>query len=252
MKPINPITFIFTLWLSQPAAATLSKTGNITLFSDTNCQEPVYVNSFILGIDTCGKENAATPFLETFGSYILNERPWCDNGDRPWLAIFGDSTCDALIAVNRPTSLADEEASHPCVVPGGFKGMAFMCDGLDGDDEGTSDDASTGTSSEATVTRTAHTVSETSSSVTSTVTMESVTTGITSAPLVTISSGSTSSSAVESLSSTSSSTVTPTSSSSTSSMPSTTPVQTAAAAPAVSKGVLVKLVLCFSILATLA
>ncbi|KAF1979817.1 hypothetical protein BU23DRAFT_106448 [Bimuria novae-zelandiae CBS 107.79] len=43
------------------AIAQLSKTGNITLFSDTSCAEPVYVNSWTLGRDVCGAvDNSAS------------------------------------------------------------------------------------------------------------------------------------------------------------------------------------------------
>ncbi|OTA59301.1 hypothetical protein K449DRAFT_385331 [Hypoxylon sp. EC38] len=155
MKAIfDPLALVFSLWLPQTA---LAKTGNITLFSDTHCKEPVYINSFILGIDTCGKEDSATPYRDPFRSFILNERPWCRSGARPEFSIYSDSTCLDMIASNLPDPLVEEEGNHPCVVPGDFKGMAFICDGLDGV-EGPLGDVPT--SAETTVTEVASTASE--------------------------------------------------------------------------------------------
>ncbi|KAI2783339.1 hypothetical protein F4815DRAFT_348339 [Daldinia loculata] len=138
---IGPATFASIFWLAESVGATLSRIGNITLFSDTLCQEPVYVNSFILGFDTCGKENSATPYLDPFQSYILNERPWCQNGTRPYFN-YSDSTCLDLTTSNEPGPFRDENAQPRCIAPGDFKGMAFICDGFDGI-EGTADDTPT-------------------------------------------------------------------------------------------------------------
>ncbi|KAI1137788.1 hypothetical protein F5Y05DRAFT_62145 [Hypoxylon sp. FL0543] len=159
MKAIfNPFAFIFPLWLAQPALGSLPKTGNITLFSDVHCKKPVYVNSFILGIGTCGKEDSAAPSPDPFHSFILNERPFCRSGARPYFSIYSDSTCSDLIAPNLPDFLVEEQGHHPCVAPGDFRGMAFVCNDLDGD-EGSSSEAST--SAEATVTEIAPPASET-------------------------------------------------------------------------------------------
>ncbi|CAJ2512713.1 Uu.00g008320.m01.CDS01 [Anthostomella pinea] len=62
MKPphLQPLALAATLCLTPTSAhSLLSRTGNITLFADAAA--PVYVNTFILGRDVCGKENGATP-----------------------------------------------------------------------------------------------------------------------------------------------------------------------------------------------
>ncbi|KAI1482323.1 hypothetical protein F4774DRAFT_370888 [Daldinia eschscholtzii] len=119
-----------SIWglVESAGAATLSRTGNITLFKDTSCQEPAYANSFILGIDNCGKDSSETPDLAPFRSYILNERPWCENGARPYFNVYSDSTCLDLTTMNEPGPYLGENTQPPCVAPGDFKGMAFVCE----------------------------------------------------------------------------------------------------------------------------
>ncbi|KAK9771888.1 hypothetical protein SCAR479_11369 [Seiridium cardinale] len=120
--------------------AALSKTGNFTVFSDTACQDPLFVNSEIKGRDFCAPTDnegnwggEATDFI--FKSYILNERPWCDNGSRPYFNVYSDQDCANLIksypagALYNPTG---PDADGTCVVPGAeYKAVAFVCDGFD-------------------------------------------------------------------------------------------------------------------------
>ncbi|KAI1417020.1 hypothetical protein F5Y13DRAFT_153560 [Hypoxylon sp. FL1857] len=232
----NSFAFIFPLWLAQTALASLSKTGNITLFSDTHCKEPVYVNSFILGIDTCGKEDSATPYLYSFRSFILNERPWCTSGARPDFSIYSDSTCLDMIASNLPDPLVEEKGHHPCVAPGDFKGMAFICAGLDGD-EGSPDDAST--SVEKTITEFAPTASETTLTTASTVTTKDSSASTASSTPTSVPSSTISSSG---------STVTTTGPSSTASVSLASPVPTSGAATTTDGALVVKLGLCLFLL----
>jgi hypothetical protein len=120
--------------------AELSKTGNITLFSDTSCEEPVYVNSFILGPDACGAadNSASSPSDVVFQSYTLNERPWCTNGSRPYFNVYSDTACTSLIQSNAPGPLyspSGPDAEYSCVAPGNdhrYQAMAFICDGFPG------------------------------------------------------------------------------------------------------------------------
>ncbi|KAI1386752.1 uncharacterized protein F4822DRAFT_431620 [Hypoxylon trugodes] len=191
----NLRAFIFTLWLTQTAAVFLSKTGNITLFSDTNCQEPVYVNSFILGTNVCGKEDSATP---------------------PSFDIYSDSACTDMMTSNSPEIAPDETEieNPPCVAPGDFKGMAFVCE----DDEDYSSTSTTPTASE-------------EASKTTSVTTSASTLGTSSSVLG------------------SSTSTTTASSSNTSNSSSTTPVQTSVAAPMMDGGIIMKLVLLLPFLA---
>ncbi|KAM0813982.1 hypothetical protein AB5N19_13984 [Seiridium cardinale] len=120
--------------------AALSKTGNFTVFSDTACQDPLFVNSEIKGRDFCAPTDnegnwggEATDFI--FKSYILNERPWCDNGSRPYFNVYSDQDCANLIksypagALYNPTG---PDADGTCVVPSAeYKAVAFVCDGFD-------------------------------------------------------------------------------------------------------------------------
>ncbi|KAI0841194.1 hypothetical protein F5Y06DRAFT_215091 [Hypoxylon sp. FL0890] len=247
MKAIfNSFAFIFPLWLAQSASGSLPKTGNITLFSDINCQEPVYVNSFILGIDTCGKADSATPYLNPFRSFILNERPYCRSGARPSLSIYSDSTCSDLIASNLPNSLVEEETHHPCVAPGDFKGMQFICGDSDGDED-TPGDAPT--SAEVTFTEAAPTVFESTPTVfesTPTVTSTAISENISISTAPNTSTGVPSSATSSSVlgSSVSGLSVATASSSNTTSGPSASPVPTSGAATTVDGALVVKLGLC--------
>lgn len=145
-----PSVVLTTLLASVPyAAAKLSQTGNITLFSDTSCEKAVAVNSWILGRDVCGivDEGFSLPTDGVFQSYVVNERPWCPRGSRPYFNVYKDEACSELIrsygpelihsdltgAVNDPTI---SDADGTCVAPGGgYKAMAFICDGFPGMEE---------------------------------------------------------------------------------------------------------------------
>ncbi|KAI0025391.1 hypothetical protein F4780DRAFT_325630 [Xylariomycetidae sp. FL0641] len=132
---VAPAALVAVLALPSQTFAQLSRTGNVTLFSDTACEEPVYVNSFILGRDTCGKENAEASYPDAFRSFIVNERPWCDNGSRPWFNVYSDPTCNDLSMAYPPGALyhpTGPDADGTCVAPGDYKGMAFLCDGIEG------------------------------------------------------------------------------------------------------------------------
>ena len=136
-----------TLLASVPnVTAQLSKTGNITLFSDTSCAKRVAVNSWILGSDVCGNldEGFSFPTEGIFLSYIVNERPWCPAGSRPYLNVYGDEACSELIHSYGPDLIHSDlpsafndpaipDADGTCVAPGsGYKAMAFICDGFPG------------------------------------------------------------------------------------------------------------------------
>ncbi|KAI0388086.1 hypothetical protein F5Y04DRAFT_17446 [Hypomontagnella monticulosa] len=228
---MKSIAFIFTLWPTGSIAVALSKTGNITLFSDTNCQEPVYVNNFILGIETCGGDNADTPYLDPFRSYILNERPWCKDGSRPSFDIFSDATCLDLTVSNEPGPRFEEIENPICVAPGDFKGMAFRCDeSEENEDKDVTDDAPTST--------------DTTTDETTTATVPMATPAESSATVSEGSSTPTTTGAVTSTPSgaTSTSVSTTGSSNATTSLPAT-PVQTNAAAAGLDGSVIVKSVL---------
>lgn len=139
------------------ASAQLSDTGNITLFSDTNCAEAAFANSWTLGRDFCGsvESSSSRPTDVTFQSYILNERPWCTNGSRPYFNVYSDEACSNLIHSYEPGPLyhpIGPDADGTCVVPGGgYKAMAFICDGFPGawGKEGAEPTSSVGPSSSA-------------------------------------------------------------------------------------------------------
>lgn len=113
------------------AQAKLSVTGNITLFSDTQCQEPVFVNDAIVGRDFCAHAESSQEYLGAFGSFILNERPWCDNGAVPWWNVFTDGLCALPAASFEPGS--DADGTCVAVGEGGFKSYSFDCDYADPD-----------------------------------------------------------------------------------------------------------------------
>lgn len=132
------------LALIATATASLTHIGNITHFSDTTCSDPIFVNSWTLGRDFCAivESSASSPVDVPFRSYILNERPWCDNGSRPYLNVYRDEACAELIRSYEPGALyvpgtlyepEGPDADRTCVEPGEeYKAMAFVCDGFEG------------------------------------------------------------------------------------------------------------------------
>ncbi|KAK3207815.1 hypothetical protein GRF29_96g507853 [Pseudopithomyces chartarum] len=120
------------------AAAQLPNTGNITLFSDTSCAERVFANSWTLGSDFCGiiDSSASWSTDAVYQSYVLNERPWCINGSRPYFNVYRDETCSDLIHSYEPGPLYNPtgpDSDGTCVAPGrAFKAVAFICDGFPG------------------------------------------------------------------------------------------------------------------------
>lgn len=159
--------------LITPSAADLSRTGNVTLFADTLCREPVFMNSAIIGRDFCAHSESSDEYEGTFKSFRINERPWCDNGSIPYWNVFADEGCRLLLD-SRPSRGPGNEASCIPVRGSGYKAYAFVCDGFDmawglrqpghddghgdGDGDGESTDASTAeetTSSPATLSATA-------------------------------------------------------------------------------------------------
>lgn len=123
------------------ARAALPVTGNITLFSDTKCQEPVFVNNAIVGRDFCAHSESADDYLGAFGSFILNERPWCDDGSVPWWNVFTDGLCAVPAASFEPGS--DADGTCVAVEERGFKSYSFVCEDADrdSDDDGAEGDA---------------------------------------------------------------------------------------------------------------
>lgn len=122
------------LSITAVTTASLTRIGNITLFSDTTCSDPIFINSWSLGRDLCAKadNSASSPTDAPFRSYIINERPWCDNGSLPYLNIYWDEACAELIQSNSYEPQGPD-ADETCVVPAGdFKAMAFVCDGFEG------------------------------------------------------------------------------------------------------------------------
>ncbi|KAI1852132.1 hypothetical protein JX265_013103 [Neoarthrinium moseri] len=132
---VTALTTLIT-WIGTVNAA-LSATGNITLFSDTSCADPVYVNSWIVGRDNCAvADGGSQPYSGQFLSFVLNERPWCVNGSRPYLNIYRDAACTSLLVSFAPGPLYNPtgpDADGTCVAPGAdYKALAFICDGLRG------------------------------------------------------------------------------------------------------------------------
>ncbi|KAH8197312.1 hypothetical protein TruAng_008516 [Truncatella angustata] len=131
------------LALVSTAIAALPRLGNITLFSDTACTDAVFVNNFIVGRDFCAPaDNSGSGTGSVFQSYILNERPFCDDGWRPLFNVYGDLACADLIASYEPGPLYDPpgpDADGTCVAPGGeYKAVAFICDDFEGTGPGVS------------------------------------------------------------------------------------------------------------------
>lgn len=138
MLPSQLYTLGGILGLAWRTSAALSRTGSLTYFSDTGCTDPVFVNNAIIGEDFCAKaDNSNKPSSShIFQSYILNERPWCVNGSRPYLNVYRDIDCHDLIKSYPPGPLYNPpgpDADPTCVTPGGdFKALAFICDGFEG------------------------------------------------------------------------------------------------------------------------
>lgn len=137
--------------LAAKAVADLSHTGNVTFFSDDACADPVFVNSAIIGRDFCATSDSDLSSLGPYRGFIINERPWCDNGSRPYWNVFGDGGCRVLLDSFPPMRLDGEGACVP-VGSSGFRSYAFVCDGFDlawglngpGNDDGEGEDGPPG------------------------------------------------------------------------------------------------------------
>jgi hypothetical protein len=122
--------FLALASLTSSAVAQLPDTGNVTFFSDYGCRNPVYINSAIIGRDFCASIDEEDTDLGPYRSFIINERPWCDNGSRPYWNVFGDNGCRVLFDSFPALRLNDEGACSP-VGSSGFQSYAFVCDGFD-------------------------------------------------------------------------------------------------------------------------
>ncbi|KAH7177075.1 hypothetical protein EDB81DRAFT_52050 [Dactylonectria macrodidyma] len=125
------------------AAAALSRTGQVGLFSDEECKESVYVNKAVIGLDFCAVADSTTPYEGEYKSFMVYKHPWCENGSLPYWNVFVDDSCHHLIDswhVSSLTSLSsddqyenDDDNGGKCVaVPdAGYRSYAFVCDGFD-------------------------------------------------------------------------------------------------------------------------
>ncbi|KAI5925426.1 hypothetical protein F4810DRAFT_78792 [Camillea tinctor] len=125
----------------------LSQTANLTLFSDPACADPVYANGFVLGVDMCGRDDAAAP--SPYAGLAVHARPWCPDGSRPVFQLYEDADCAAPVQFLMPLgAMYGGGEDGTCVAPGEFRGMAFLCGGLWGEesdeDEGDESDEEDG------------------------------------------------------------------------------------------------------------
>ncbi|KAI5859989.1 hypothetical protein GGS23DRAFT_599918 [Durotheca rogersii] len=98
------------------------------MFADAGCADPVYVNSFILGPDVCGDDNASPPYLDAFGSLRLAA------AQRPVFNVYADGACKNLMRSYDVKEWASEwgTSADRCVALGDFKAVAFLCWGFEG------------------------------------------------------------------------------------------------------------------------
>jgi hypothetical protein len=115
-------------------------TGDITLCTDNSCQHNAYVSSWGLGGDSCCPLSSSSSSSSsdgpppTLSSYIINQRPTCDNGTFADWATYGDLACSKE-KLRTPYNNDDTCESFAGVVA-----VAFICQGFgeSGDETSTS------------------------------------------------------------------------------------------------------------------
>jgi hypothetical protein len=110
-------------------------TGNITLCTDTSCQHNAYVNFWGLGGDFCRPLSSSSSSYgppPVLNSYIINQRPTCDNGSYADWATYSDLAC------SKEKLRIPYNNDDTCESFAGVVAVAFICEGFGGGDDTTS------------------------------------------------------------------------------------------------------------------
>jgi hypothetical protein len=98
----------------------LNPTSSITLCTSPNCQQNAFSNPWILGGDFCSPLSLSPPL----NSYLITQRPTCDNGSYADWATYSDAGC----AKERERVPYNNNAV--CESFNGVEAVAFICEGF--------------------------------------------------------------------------------------------------------------------------
>ncbi len=104
-----------------------SSPGSIAIFSDASCTDLVVSQSGSVPLDACIPGSATGGLSLTF---IVSDKPFCDDGHRPDLVLFEDPCCSGYaIADYIPNARYGDYGNGSCqhLIGGGFRAAVFVC-----------------------------------------------------------------------------------------------------------------------------
>ncbi|PMD22306.1 hypothetical protein NA56DRAFT_645000 [Hyaloscypha hepaticicola] len=121
---VSPLLFLFflTTALALYPNPYLNPTGSLTLFTDTLCQQTASANPWILGGDFCVPLSPSTP--SDLNSYLITQRPTCNNGSYASWATYSDARCEKEI------QRVPYNNDDVCESFNGVESVAFICEGF--------------------------------------------------------------------------------------------------------------------------
>ena len=120
-------TLLVLLGVLALPSATESSSGSITIFSDLSCTDVVVSHSGTIPLDTCIPASSTGNFSTNF---IVNEKPFCEDGARPDLVLFEDPCCNGYSIANYiPNANYGDYGNGSCQHPNGagFRALVFVC-----------------------------------------------------------------------------------------------------------------------------
>ena len=101
--------------------------GSIAVFSDSSCTDTVVSLSGSVALDACVPASTTGNLSITF---IIGEKPYCQDGNRPDLVLFEDACCAGYaIAHYIPNANYGDYGNGSCqhLIGGGFRAFVFVC-----------------------------------------------------------------------------------------------------------------------------
>ncbi|RFU32261.1 hypothetical protein B7463_g4071, partial [Scytalidium lignicola] len=123
---INFILVALLCLIIPRATATSSSSGKIELFSDESCTDQVSSKSSPIPLDVCILGSATG---ERSYSFIVPDKPYCEDGNRPDLVLFQDPCCTDGVANYIPNALYGDYGNGSCqpLLGGDFVAYVFSC-----------------------------------------------------------------------------------------------------------------------------
>ncbi|KAH8898605.1 hypothetical protein GQ53DRAFT_357941 [Thozetella sp. PMI_491] len=101
--------------------------GSITIFSDNSCTDQVISTSGSVPLDACIPASTSGDLSTTF---IVSQKPFCQDGHRPDLVLFEDPCCGGNAIANYiPNANYGDYGDGSCqhLIGGGFRALVFVC-----------------------------------------------------------------------------------------------------------------------------